>query len=173
MGKAKINFADVEDSFETLPEGQYEVEVERVEVRESKSSEHNYLNWMLNIIEDGDYFERKLWMITSLSPRALFKLRDVFLGFGVIEDEEEEIDLDWDDDVDVTPEEGPLVTEPDLEGLTGIAVVENEMYKGREQNRVNDILNMEEVEAKPAKKSPAKKGAAKKGGGAARRRKLK
>lgn len=172
MGKVSINFADVEDSFEALPEGQYEFVVDRVEVRESKSSEHNYLNWTLNITEDG-YEERKLWMITSLSPRALFKLRDVFMGLGVIEDEEDEIELDWDEDVDVTPEEGPLVTEPDLEGLVGIAVVENEMYKGREQNRVNDVLSVDEVETRPAKKSPAKKSPAKKGGGAARRRKLK
>lgn len=171
MGKHRINFADVEDPFEPLPEGQYEFVVDRVEVRESKSSEHNYLNWTLEVTEDG-YEGRKLWMITSLSPRALFNLKDVFMGLGVIEDEDEEVELDWDDDVDVTPEEGPLLTEPDLEGLAGIAVVENEMYKKREQNRVNGILSTDEVEAKP-KKSTAKKSPAKKGGGAARRRKLK
>lgn len=191
MGGLSVNFAEIEGSFEPLPEGEYECVVERVEVRESKSSDHNYLNWELSVL-DEDYEDRKLWMITSLSPKALFRLKDVFVAVGVI-DGDEELEIEWADDVDVTPGEGPLVINPELEGLPCVAVVTNEVYDGRERNRVNELLGpeggsagassrtrdddddddgeAEEAEAKPARrkkqatgakrKSPAKKTAAK------------
>ena len=54
MSTMKINFADVEGSFEALPEGAYPVVIEKVERRESKSSEHDYLNWELTVT-DGEH----------------------------------------------------------------------------------------------------------------------
>lgn len=160
MAGVKINFAEVESSFEPLPEGRYECVIEKVEVRDSKSSDNDYLNWELNVLDD-EYEGRKLWMITSLSPKALFRLKDVFLALGVIE-EDEELDLEWEDDVDIQQQEGPLVTNPELEGLACIAVVVNEMYESRERNRVNELLDGSgEVpeKAPAAKKTPAKKSA--------------
>jgi hypothetical protein len=169
MGGLKINFAEVEGSFEPLPEGQYEVIIERVEVRESNSSDNDYLNWQLKVTDDGEFEDRNLWMITSLSEKALFRLKDVLVALEVIE-EDEELELEWADDVDITPKEGPLVTNPELDGLAAIAVVTNEMYDGRERNRVNDLVA---ADAAPAKKSPAKggkgKAAAKKSGGRSRK----
>jgi hypothetical protein len=158
MGTAKINFADVESSsFEPVPEGRYEVIVERVEVRESKSSDNNYLNWELRIT-DEDYEDQRLWMITSLSPKALFRLKDIYVALGVIEGDEEDFEIEWDDDVDITPKEGPLVTNPDCEGMAAIARVHNEVYEGKEQNRVDELTSTEDdaEEAKPAPKSKAK-----------------
>lgn len=172
MGSLKVNFAEIESSFEPLPEGEYEVIIDRVEVRESKSSDNDYLNWEMTV-QDDEYEDRKLWMITSLSPRALFRLKDVLLALEVI-DENEELDIEWDEDVDVTPKEGPIVTNPDVSGLAAIAVVTNETYDGRERNRVNDLIAVEQPTKTTAKRNGAKKSGAKKPAGKATgsRRKL-
>lgn len=178
MGGLKVNFAEIEGSYDPLPEGRYAVEVERVEVRESKSSEHDYFNWEFNVLHE-DHEGRKLWMITSLSPKALFRLKDTLVALEVIE-EDEELEFEWEDDVDITPQEGPLLTVPDVAGMTGIvAVVTNEVYDGKERNRVNDVYLGDpdedppepEEKKKATKKGSAKKGSAKKGK-AGKRRKL-
>jgi hypothetical protein len=155
MGSLSINFAEIESSFEPLPEGQYDVIVERVEVRESKSSDNDYLNWEF-VVQDEEYEDRRLWMITSLSEKALFRLKDVFLALGVIADDEE-VDIEWDDSVDITPTEGPQLLNPEVTGIACVAVVTNEMYEGRERNRVNEVIGTDA----PAKKAPAKKPASK------------
>lgn len=152
MGKITVNFAEVESGFEAIEEGPYPVVIEKVEVRESKSSDHPYLNWELTIT-DGDHEGRKLWQITSLSPNALFRLKDQLIALGVIEGDEE-IDLDWDDDVEVTPKAGPMLLEPDVVGLAAIAIVTVEPYKGVNQNRV-EVLQAAEGD-RPRKASSAK-----------------
>lgn len=171
MGEMRVNFAEIEvGSFEPVPEGRYNCVVEDVTVRESKSSDYDYLNWELRIV-DEEYEDKRLWMISSLSPKAGFKLKELFMELELIDGEEEDFPLEWDDDVDITPKEGPQVTAPDVIGLEVVAVVENEMYKGKEQNRVEQLLpggsetEAEEPEEKPAKKA---RGKAKKAG----RRKL-
>jgi hypothetical protein len=136
MTRVSINFADVEGGFEAIPEGTYMCEIEKVECRESKSSEHDYLNWEFKIVDDDDHEGQHLWMITSLSPRALFRLKDVFESLEVLEDE---MNLDFDDDVDITPTAGPRMLEPDVEGLQCMVIVKNELYEGKERNRVEEI----------------------------------
>lgn len=138
MAGIRINFAEVESSFQPLPEGRYECIVEVVEVRESKSSDNDYLNWEFTVQED-EFEGRKLWMITSLSEKALWKLKDTLVSLEVIE-EDEELEIEWEDDVDITPKEGPRITNPELEGVACIAVVYNEIYEGREQNRVREVV---------------------------------
>lgn len=179
MGGMKINFAEVEGSFDPLPEGQYECIIERVEVRESKSSDNDYLNWELNV-QDEDHEGRKLWMITSLSERALFRLKDVLVELGVIE-EDDELDFQWEDDVDITPTEGPLLTNPELDGLACVAVVTNEVYEGRERNRVNELLgsgagsggSSKKKSSSSSKKSSSSSSSKKSSGGSGgRRRKM-
>jgi hypothetical protein len=155
-----INFAEVESSFEPLPEGEYDCIIEKVEVRESKSSEHNYFNWEFNV-QDDEYEDRKLWNITSLSPRALFRLKDDLLALEVIE-EDEELDLEWDEDVDITPTEGPMVTSPDLVGIACTVVVTNETYEGKERNRVQSV-RLADGGGSPRKRNGGKKAAAKGG----------
>jgi len=135
MTRVTINFAEVEGGFEPVPEGTYHCEIVVVECRESKSSENDYLNWEFKIL-DGDGEGQHLWMITSLSPRALFRLKDVFQALDVLEDE---MNLDFDDDVEITPTAGPRMLEPDVEGLECVVVVRNEMYENRERNRVEEV----------------------------------
>ena len=84
----KINFADIQGGFEPLPEGEYEVVVETVEVRESGSSDNDYLSWELKVLDD-EFEGRRLWMITSLGPKALWKLKDTLIALGVIEGDDE------------------------------------------------------------------------------------
>lgn len=160
MAGARINFAEVEGGFDVLPEGQYECVIERVEVRESNSSDYNYLNFELKVTNE-DYEDRRLWFIRSFSPKALPMMKDTFVALGVIE-EDEEVDFEWDEDVDITPKEGPVLTNPDLEGIECVARVSNEMYDGTERNRVNGLgaLNPEPTTKKgsPAKKSKSSNG---------------
>jgi hypothetical protein len=156
MAGIKIDFSEVESSFEPLPEGRYECIVETVEVRESKSSDNDYLNWEMKVTE-GEHADRRLWMITSLSEKALFRVKDTFLALGVIE-EDDEVDVEWDDDVDITPQEGPVLTNPEVIGLACVAVVTNEVYEGRERNRVNELLEAGAGTGSPSSSSgrPAK-----------------
>ena len=131
-----INFSDVED-FEALPEDEYAVEIDKVEVRSNKAGDGEYLNWEL-VVLDGDYENRRLWMITSLKPTALFRLKRVFEELDVLDGDE--IDLEYDDDEQVTSSSGPRLLYPELEGLECVAKVTNEMYDGRERNRVEDLF---------------------------------
>lgn len=162
MGSMNINFADVEDSFQVMPEGLYPVVVEKVEIRESKSSDNPYLNWELTIT-DGEHEGRKLWQITSLSPKALFRLKDQFLALGVIEGDEEDFPIEWDDDISITPEAGPLLIEPEVTGMAATAVVTIDAYQGKDRNRVDELRGADEEEERP--KAAAKKSAPKKSGG--------
>jgi hypothetical protein len=162
-----VNFADV-DSFEPLPEGSYDIEVDKVEVRRNKADDGDYLNWELVVI-DGEYENRRLWMITSLKPQALFRLKQVLLDLGIIDEDEEEMDLEWDDDVEPTTSGGPLLLYPELQGLEAVAQVKNEMYDGRERNRVENLFGPDK---KPKKKKTTRTAAAESrgNGGRSRRR---
>lgn len=167
MPSTTVNFADV-DSFEPLPEGSYDIEVDKVEVRRNKADDGDYLNWELVVI-DGEYENRRLWMITSLKPQALFRLKQVLLDLGIIDEDEEEMDLEWDDDVEPTTSGGPLLLYPELQGIEAVAQVKNEMYDGRERNRVENLFGPDK---KPKKKKTTRTAAAESrgNGGRSRRR---
>lgn len=152
MPSTTVNFADV-DSFEPLPEGQYDVEVDKVEVRMNKAGDGTYLNWELVVI-DGEFENRRLWMITSLKTNALFRLKQVFEELGIIDDDDEEMDLEYDDDVEPSTSGGPRLVYPELEGLEAVALVKNEMYDGRERNRVEQ-LNGPDKKSRKKKRSAA------------------
>lgn len=150
MPYVNVNFSDVE-SFEPVPEDEYPIEVDKVEVRANKAGDGLYLNWELIII-DGDYENRRLWMITSLKETALFRLKAILENLELL-DEEDEIDLEYDDDVEPSTKGGPRLLEPDVEGLEAIAVVKNEMYDGREQNRVKDVYVERKTKKQPKSSS--------------------
>lgn len=136
MGTMNISFADVESGgFEPIPEGTYDAIIDKVEVRESKSSDHNYLNFEM-VIQDEDYEGRRMWMINSFSPKALFRMKDTLEALG---QDVEDVEFEWDDDVEVTTSGGPLLIQPDLDGLPCRVVVTTEVYEGKERNRVNEI----------------------------------
>lgn len=122
--KVTVDFSDVETR-STVPEGTYDVVVESVELKESNSSEHPYLNWTL-VIADGEYANSKLWTVTSFSPRALFKMQELFTSFGLT-GASHELEVD---------ESTGIVTEPELAGLAATAVVKHELYEGKPQARV-------------------------------------
>jgi hypothetical protein len=130
-----VNFSDVED-FEAIPEGEYGAEVDKVEVRRNKADDGDYLNWEF-VILDGDYENRRLWLITSLKPTALFRLKDIFEQLDVLEGDE--MELEYDDDQDVTTSSGPRLLYPDVEGMEVSIRVKNETYDGKERNKVESV----------------------------------
>jgi hypothetical protein len=66
-------------------------------------------------------------------------LKSIFEGLQIIDDEED-LELEYDDDIDPGTKEGPLLLDPNLEGMECVAIVQNEMYEGKEQNRVRDLF---------------------------------
>lgn len=174
MGGLHINFAEVESTFEALPEDVYEVIVEDATVRESNSSDNDYINWVFKVTE-GDHEDRLIFIGTSFSPNALFGLKNVLVAIGAIE-EDDEVDVEWDDAVDITPREGPQVTNPDVLGLPARIQTVNSMWDNRERQDAwrSEVLPAE-GDATPAKKTTPAKGGAKKGatrkGGSSRSRK--
>lgn len=74
----KVEEAD--NSFEPLPEGIYNAVLDgEVEVKDGQNGP--YWSWTFKITDEG--FEgRQQWLNTSLSEKALWKLREVFEAFG-------------------------------------------------------------------------------------------
>lgn len=146
--KVTVDFSQVED-FATLPAGQYPVVIESVELRESKSSEHPYLNFTL-AVADGEFTGRKLWFIGSLSPKALWRLKALFDSFG-FEGEQAELEVD---------DGSGILLSPELAGLAAMATVSVEQYQNKDRNRVDELLGADgiirgsEVTKKASKASP-------------------
>lgn len=74
-----INFTGVQ-TLEVMPVGIYSVVVTAVD--EQEGVEFPYLAWEFTI-DSGDYENRKLWSNTSISPKALWKLKEVLIALGV------------------------------------------------------------------------------------------
>src|SRR5262245_54495415 len=119
MARLRVDFSDVE-SFAVVPAGTYPVVVSEVQLRESGNSDHPYINWRLEITE-GEFEGRNLWLMTSLSPKALWRLKEVFENLDVYSDE---IELEVD-------EETNQMIAPELVGLPALAQVRIEAYQGR------------------------------------------
>lgn len=157
MARVPVDFSEIEE-FEPLPKGDYDVVVDQVEYREAQEADkYDYLNWTLSVTEEGEFKNRKLFFITSFSPKALWRMKDTFENLGVYE---EELEIDYDED-------SMLVTEPELGGLPARVSVSQRKYEGREQNQVDAVMSIDGAPQKKgakgkAKKAPAK--AAKKGG---------
>src|SRR3989304_7391119 len=116
MPQVNIDFSDIEE-FEALPAARYSFKVESVTLRESQSSENPYLNWELTVTAEP-YANRRLFMITSLSPKALWRLKAVFEALGVYQDQMQ-LQIDEDSQILISP---PVVGKP------GIALVSQEGY---------------------------------------------
>lgn len=147
MAKINVDFSEVQ-SFEPLPEGFYRCRVEEVTVKDNNAGDGQYLNWMLEVVEEGEYQGRKLWFITSLKHKALWKLKETFENLGI---EGEAMDLETDDDTG-------LVVSPELVDLVCTAEVENEVYQGKVKNRVQNLLPAEKGGAAPSAESKKDKG---------------
>lgn len=128
MPTITIDFSKVESS-EPIPVSNQPVIVDQIELRESKSSEHHYLNWKL-VISDGPFTGRVLYMITSLAPKALFKLQEVMAAFGY--DSKGSVPLEVDDATN-------LLISPPLVGRPAMAAVTQETYENQIRNRVDKV----------------------------------
>lgn len=128
MPEFNIDFNEVE-SFAALPAGEYPVIVEEVELRQSQSSENPYLNWKLKITE-GEFQNRFVWMMTSMSPKAMWRLKETL----------DNLEVPLDDFHMVVDEDTNLVVEPELVGLAAMAPVREDEYQGRITNKVDMLL---------------------------------
>lgn len=79
---AKVAAAESE-SFEALPEDRYLARLRSVEAKDGQAGV--YWRWEFEVAE-GPYENRRLWVNTSLSERALWKLNEVFSAFGATPD---------------------------------------------------------------------------------------
>lgn len=135
-----VDFTDVESRV-TVPEGEYKLKP--TGVTQEEGSEYSYLDWEMTI-QDGEFEGKHLRERTSLSPSALWRLRNL-LEAGGIETPDSELDIDLDSICD------------DFSDM--IAVVEHEDYEGRPQARIIDLrpAGDEEPEEKPKGKGKSTK----------------
>lgn len=147
MAKVSIDFSEVPD-FEALPKGYYPVIVVEVVKKENKAGNGEYLNWTLEVAE-GEFANRKLWAITSLKPTGLWKLKEAFEAFGI---NLSQVDLDIDDDTS-------MLISPEVVGKACQALVEQQMYQGRLNNKVSALFP---INHDPNAKKQAKGGETKK-----------
>lgn len=123
--KLKVNFKDSELRTR-IDDDNYHCKV--AEVTEEEGNEYNYLKWTFEIVEEGKYLGRKVYTNTSLSPAALWNLRQLLETLGVeTPDDEMELDLEA------------------YAGLELICRVENEVYQGKDRPKVTDYIPLEET----------------------------
>lgn len=113
----RLDFSQVQGGdFEPIPEGDYLVEIEKVEHKHSQSG-NEMLQMTFNVVE-GEYAGRKVFDNYVLTQAALWKLKSLFVALGK----------------DVS---GIAEFEPDeLIGNKFIATVSVEEYNGNENNRI-------------------------------------
>jgi len=65
-----------------IPEGEYEVCVDKCDVRQAKSGDGEYLNWQFRLV-DGEHAGRCVFMKTSLKKEARWRLKELFKALGL------------------------------------------------------------------------------------------
>lgn len=160
----KINFAEIE-GYEPVPEGIYNVRVVSVGAKPNKAGDGTNLNWKLEITE-GECADRILFLTTSLKTKALWKVKETFVGFGLDEDAEIELEFDEDEGADENGE--TRLIEPDMIDAVGIAHVSQTVYEGKVRNQIDKIESIDgggssdKAEAVDTKVTKATKPAARK-----------
>lgn len=136
-----VDFSDVQD-FEALPKDEYPGVIVKATYKEPEDSEKfPYINLEIDVTGpgskgtfEGDPKGRKLWSILSLSPKALWRTKQVF----------ENLDI-YSEEMDIDVEEGEngemLVTDPPLVGVPVVCAVSTREYEGRMQNQVDSITS--------------------------------
>lgn len=149
MPKVNVDFSEVQE-FEALEKGEYSAIIAKLTYVEPASDDkYPYLNVEFDITEPG-VDNRKVWKVWSLSPKALWRMKQDLENLGL--DTEEGMDIDYDED---TME----VTEPEVVGMPCVLVIEQRPYEGRIQNDVKTVLSADTPQ-KGTKKEPGKKAAA-------------
>ena len=130
MAKLRVDFTNVE-SFEVLPTDIYPAVITNIEEKTGKTSGQPYLNIEMTVSE-GDYEGRKLFGMVSFSPKAAFKVKEFLIACGV---DAEELGGNY----DVEPE--------DYIGTELIASVIVDQYEGKENNKVEAFLPLDDAPA--------------------------
>lgn len=133
MAKINVDFSQIPDN--NMPEGGYEAEITGVEMRTGKENNgqpgNPYLNWEFTIT-DGDYTGRKVWMVTGLTEKSLWKLKETFEALGI---EGDALDIEIDDDTNA-------MTEPEVIGIPVLVEVVQESYQGRTTSKASKIVQL-------------------------------
>lgn len=80
MSKFKVDFGGLEDKATEVVTGRFTTKIEKIELKEGTKA--RYLEWSLLFV-DGKNKGLHVRHITSLSPNALFNLRDTLEALGV------------------------------------------------------------------------------------------
>lgn len=146
MPKVTVDFSEVQD-IEPLEKGEYEATIEKATFVEPVSDDkYPYINVELTLVE-AQGGASKCWIIWSLSPRALFRMKQDFENLELPADA---IDIDYDEDT-------MLVTEPELAGMPVIVVCDKpRVYEGRPQSNPVALLSRDGT-PKKGTKTTAKK----------------
>lgn len=75
----RVNAAESQD-FSALPAGKYLAQLRDVDTTK-EGAKGPYWSWEFEVIE-GDHTNRRLWVNTSLSENADWKMKEVFNGLG-------------------------------------------------------------------------------------------
>lgn len=130
MPKITLDFSSV--GGELIPEGHYEAVIDTITHRQSKGQTDGpgYLNWQFSIIE-GEFVGVKVWMMTSLSPKAAWRLYPQLKALG-LQEKVTEIEID---------EATSTLIHPDLTGKQClIEVIQEDIGNGSIVNKVENIV---------------------------------
>lgn len=130
MQTINLNFAEI-PSNEIVPEGVYPVIVDEVKAKDSKSGPYPYLNIKLKVTE-GEHAGRVLFMMRSLSPKALWKFRSTLEALGVYQ---EQLNVQID-------EATGTVFSPDMVGKTCAATVIHETWNEQTRAKVDEVAKL-------------------------------
>lgn len=130
----RVDFSNVEDSFEVIDAGKYEASVFEAEEKISKAG-NPYINVQFALHGEG-LENRRVFGMMSLAPKALWKTKAGLLALGYTKEQLSDPDFD----LDVA----------DLVGRECTVVVSVEEYNGKDQNKVSDILEAGNSEAASA-----------------------
>lgn len=116
-----VDFSDVgsSDSKYYLEPGSYMVKIESVGKDIKEGGEYPYLKWEFSVSNKDDM---TLNVITSLSPKALFKLKELMEAVGV-----------------VVPEGAMTVNPTDYIGRVCMADVEDKTYNGKVYSNITKL----------------------------------
>lgn len=130
LSNFSLDLSGVPDQMDAVPEGEYTIMVEKVVFTENKDpAKSPYLSWTMGITGPAQV-GRKLFMITSLAEKALWRLKANFKALGLPTDRLNFV---------LQPETG-LILQPAIPGTVALAKVTIEKYDGRDQNRVVDLV---------------------------------
>lgn len=114
-------------AFEVLPEGPYVCQLKDVRVAPKEGPAGPYWVWEFEVGQPEEHAKRKLWVNTSLSENADWKMKEMFDAFGA------ETDTDTDDLI------GQVATL-----IVSQRIIEQGPRKGQTGNNVDQVLKWDE-----------------------------